>query len=173
VIPEDPTSIHPLDHPLNHSVQSGDLLAWDYDELSGLYRYVNMFIQSMTMSSYSHVGIAIRRGSDVFVLEATQPKIRISPLKNKGDFYVLPLGPVDHDELERIAQDYIGKEYSILDCIRAYLGLKINSNKRWQCAELAVRVYQRLGIELKPARLTPQSLIKTALIYSKAGLWYF
>ena len=154
-------------------IKSGDLLAWSYDELSGWYRFVNKTIQLMTLSSYSHVGIAIVDGGDTYVLEATRPYIKLSKAQEKGHFYVVSMNLENTEELMDIAKEYLGKPYSLMDCVRAFFGYQTAKDDQYQCAELCAEVYERLGEEFFPEKNTPQGLVKAALSYTGSSLWYF
>ena len=154
-------------------INSGDLLAWSYDGLKGYYRYLNQFIQLVTMSSYSHVGIAVIIEGEILVLEATQPMIQMTPIKKKGHFYFIPMHAPNANKLSELIHLYIGKRYSVWDCIRAYFGWTVTDNNRYQCAELCTEVYEHLGLNIKPDRITPQGLVRAALIKTKSGLFYF
>lgn len=156
-----------------HQIQSGDLLAWDYVDSKGLSRFVKKFVQLMTLSDYAHVGIAIVKDDILHVFEAREPVIEITPLVNRGSFYVVPMNLTDTTNLQQVMERYVGKKYSLVDCVRAYLGYETNSNDSWQCAEVANQVYIDMGIELNPVKTTPGGVVKAAILYSKTGLWIF
>lgn len=156
-------------------VQSGDLLAFTTAERgSFMGRLVQNFIRVMTLSEYAHVGVAITLNGIPHVLEAIQPKIIIRPLKTDEVFYVVPMHIEKHDTntLYEMMQDYIGCKYSIWDCIQAYVGRISKRDDRWQCAELAADLYERLELtDFKPRRKTPSHVVKAAMLYSKSGMW--
>ncbi|WP_238397532.1 hypothetical protein [Piscirickettsia salmonis] len=86
--------------------------------------------------------------------------VRIIPIdKLPADYEVIKtqvtlLGDAEAFILQHLA------DYSIIDAIRAGLGLKQNNSKGWQCAEFAAQILKRCGLRL-PERenLTPIELI--------------
>lgn len=157
----------------DRQIQTGDLLAWGYIDAKGFGRYVRGFVQMMTLSTYSHVGIAYVKDDILHVIEAVEPCISINRIDLEDTFYVVPMNISNTTNLEDIANDYVGKKYSLLDCVRGYLGVSTDDNNRWQCAELSTEIYRRLGHDIKPRRLTPQEVVQAALRYttSASGLW--
>lgn len=154
-------------------IQTGDLLAWDSDRYTGWSKLVISFIRVMTLSEYGHVGVAFVDNGKVFVLEAVNPKVRIQPISAGTKLYVVSMNLRSTESLQRIMQGYLGCQYSIMDCIRAYLGLTTKRDDNWQCAELANDVYQQLGVELKPKRVTPSGMVHAALQFSQSNLWIY
>lgn len=154
-------------------IQSGDLLAWENDHYTGWNRFVVTFVRFMTLSEYGHVGVAHVRDGVVYALEAVNPVVRIQPIPVRSKIYVVSMNIQDTTKLYDHIQKYVGRPYSILDCIRAYLGVVTKSDDRWQCAELANEIYSKLGIDLKPKRITPSGVVEAALRHSHSSLWIY
>lgn len=157
----------------HRTIKSGDLLIWDETHHDYWGKLLIRFIRFMTMSEYGHVGIAIVRKNEVFVLEAIQPRVAITFLGSRTNFYVVSMNIKDLGYLEDIAQKFLRCRYSLLDCVRGFLGVQTSTDNRWQCAELCNEVYLELGIDLKPNRVTPSGIVRAALDYSFSNLWIY
>lgn len=144
------------------SIQSGDLLAWSSDGATLMSRILTFVVRIFTLSEYSHVGIALREGDRVYVLEATIPRIQLRLLSERKGFYHVPMHVLWSQKLEDYLKHYIGKPYGILDCIRGYLGHTDPSDDRWQCAELCNDFYRQAEIDLGE-NYTPSKVVREAI----------
>jgi hypothetical protein len=152
-------------------IHSGDLLAWSNANGTRLSRLIKSIIRLLTMSEYSHVGIAFCMDNEVYVLEALEPSIKLTLLRTVPGFYHIPMNIEWQPEYSRILADYICKSYSILDAIRGFFGKTDTSNDRWQCAELANDFYRRIGLDFGDA-YTPGLLIKAILMQTDTTINY-
>lgn len=142
------------------NVQTGDLIAWSgvTEDKSSLW--LNL-VRLGTVSNFGHVSIAWRIGPELYHYEATMPRIRVTKITDQAQFYYLPISKhLKRTPDQSFFADKIGLKYSIMDALRAYLGLTVHDDKRYQCAELAKAFYVSQGVEVKPHRLTPSGLIK-------------
>lgn len=149
-------------------LQSGDLLAW-----SGNYTgptLIRNIIRFFSMSEYSHVGICIRLEDRVYVVEATINSIRLVPLSEKDEFYHIPMNIEWKPGYNEMVTKYVGLTYSWMDAIRAYLGIDVKNDDKWQCAELANDFYKKLGLDFGK-NLTPSRLVKQVLRQTNAPIY--
>jgi len=141
------------------NVQTGDLIAWSGVTKDKSSLWLNL-VRLGTMSNYGHVSVAWRIGPELYHYEATMPRIRVTKITDQAQFYFLPISkylskPAD----QSFFADKIGLRYSLLDAFRAYLGLTVHDDHRYQCAELSKQFYSSQGLEVHPKRLTPSGLI--------------
>lgn len=156
----------------NHrdEIRSGDLLIWSKDKSSSLSNFYLSIIRFFTTSEYGHVGIALRIFGRLFVVEATSPYIRLVPVSLKDEFYHIPLKikwSIDYIDL---LFEYLGCKYSIFDAVRGYLGVVLKKDNRWQCVELAIDFYKKIGIDFGND-YTPTGFVKNVLEISKKPIY--
>lgn len=148
------------------AIQTGDLLAWSRDPYSTATDVVLQLIEKITRSDYGHVGIAWRfhdgLDDELFVVEATMPKIRIARLTSNQPFYCVPMNVNWDEKSKSFLMSKIGYPYGFLDAIRGGLGIRVKHDMKWQCAELAHAFYEVLGIVLKDD-YRPGALVKNAM----------
>jgi hypothetical protein len=145
------------------NIQPGDLLLWGASDISKWKNTVLSFIRLMTWSKFGHVGIAARKGGGpVCIVEAVIPEVRITELQYTGRFYHIPMHLNWSPEAEIFIFDKVGLGYSMMDAVRAYLGVTLENDHKWQCAELAHDFYQILNVDLGNA-YTPKAIAKNAV----------
>lgn len=151
-------------------IQSGDLLAWKKDSQSVISDTLVQGIRAMTKSRYGHVGIAWRchdgLDDELFVIEATFPKIRAARLCISNDFHCVPMGLQWTPPGKGFLIDKIGKSYSIADAARAFYGIQLKDDDEYQCVELAHYFYEKYGIVLQHD-FTPGGIVKAAELHTK------
>jgi len=152
-------------------IASGDLLVWKKSKFSKTSNFYLNLIRFFTRSEYAHVGVAWRIDGRLFVVEASQPVVRIVPVKEADEFYHISMDIAWTEFSENWLLDKVGLKYSILDAVRAYLGKTIEDDRRYQCAELANEFYKLHGINLSYA-FTPSLLVSEALENTFAELNY-
>lgn len=140
-----PIQVYYEDH--RSQIRSGDLLAWSHDKFSVIGDLTLAAIRKLTDSDYGHVGITWKVGDRLLVIEATMPKVKIMPVSLKDEFYHVPVGLQWKKPYEEFLLDKVGLDYSIMDDIRAYYGLVVEDDNKWQCAELANRFYKSTGLD--------------------------
>lgn len=141
------------------TIQSGDLLIWSRDKRSTISNIYLNLIRFFTRSEFAHVAIAWRLEGRLYIVEATMPVVRLTPVWDDDSFYHVPMGVTWTKEGEDFLLDKIGMMYSLVDAIRGYLGLTITKDTHWQCAELCNYFYRLLGLDLHDA-FTPSSLVE-------------
>lgn len=128
-------------------MRSGDLLAWDQGRGGIFSRLTVAIIKLFTGSRYGHVGVVWVCSGRVFVVEASQPQVRLTPISSIKEFFYIPTRVRWRKKYEYFLLSKVGLNYSLGDCIRAYLGiLNEKDNDRYQCAELACEFYKLTGI---------------------------
>jgi len=144
-------------------IKSGDLLAWSKSPTDKVISNIFLsIVKFFTKSNYGHVGIAWRMGGRLLVVEAVIPFIHVYPVSKRESFYWIPTNiPWTPSYIKHLLK-YLGTSYSIIDCIRAYLGDTDPSNNRWQCAELCNDYYKNIGINLGKAD-TPVEIVEAML----------
>lgn len=155
------------------AVNTGDLLGWMGDNTRTYGDKSLKLIRMITGEKFGHVGIAVRMhdglDDELMVVEATIPKIRITRLTTEKDFYCVPMGVQWTVMNKSFLMSKIGLHYGIADAIRAAMGMRIEHDMTWQCAELAYCFYEASGI-IMPEAYTPGKLVQESLIYSKNTL---
>lgn len=128
-------------------MRSGDLIAWDKSGGGLISKLTIFFIKLFTGSRYGHVGVLWVKGGRVFVIEAAQPYVRITPVSALKEFFHIPTRVRWLKQYEEFLLSKVGLKYSLMDCIRAYFGtLNNKDNNRYQCAELACEFYKLANI---------------------------
>lgn len=148
-----------LTNPELKDIKSGDLIAW-----CGNKGFYNKLIRLVTLSEYTHVGIAIIENGKLYVVEATRPVVRKVELAGRTPFHHIPMGVVVDTVLSKVLDDFIGKEYSMLQAALSVFNIYIDDDK-WYCTEQCYEFYRRAGIEFDK-RLTPTKFVRQAISYS-------
>lgn len=144
------------------AIQPGDLLVWSKDRTSVISNFFLKLVRFFTVSDYAHVSVAMRDDGKLAIIEATIPEVRKYTIDDKDEFYHIPMYVEWKDEYKDFLLSKIGMKYSILDAIRAYLGITLERDDRYQCVELANEFYKLAGIDLGDV-YTPNGLVYTAL----------
>lgn len=138
------------------SINDGDVLAWTHtaSPFRSWYDFKVFLVRLFTRSEYSHVGIAVRFGGRVFVLESVTGGIRLMPLSK-----CLPCYLIRDDkpfDVER-AMSVCGEPYSQLEAILGEFGRTDENNGVWQCSEF-VKWAKQL-----PCNATPSAVVSYLL----------
>ena len=156
------------------SIQAGDLLAWSHDPYSTITDLTLKTIAKITKSDYGHVGIAWRChdgiDDELFVVEATIPKIRIARVTTDRPFHCVPMGIEWNNFNKSFLLSKLDYPYGVLDALRGSLGWRANRDMKWQCAELAHAFYEASGIFLRK-EYTPGQLIKNAMEHTGSRVY--
>ena len=149
------------------AIRSGDLLAWKSDPYSSIGDFFTQSIRVLTRSQYGHVGIAWRChdgiGDELFVIEATIPRIRVARVVADSSFDCIPMYVPWEAYNKEFLVSKIGLPYSYMDALRAFYGWTLeDKDDRWQCAELSNEFYQASGLYFTHDN-TPKGLINSIL----------
>jgi len=144
-------------------IQSGDLIGQSHRGWGSWYDIQIQLVRAFTQSEFSHVGCAWVVGGRVFILEAVGSGVRIFPLSQAGDFYLIPFGGRWTTEAEQFALAQIGEPYSKWQAIKAFFGwVKPGDTGRWMCAKYVNETLRRCDHEFGEA-FTPSQLVEAAL----------
>jgi hypothetical protein len=153
-------------------IQSGDLLVWSKDKRSTISNVYLNVIRFATSSEYAHTAIAWRINGRLFIVEATMPNIRLIPVMVDDEFFHIPMGLEWQNESEEYLIDKLGLLYSLFDAMRGYLGITLENDRKYQCAELCKEFYELHGIVLGNS-FTPAKLVNDILEnYGKSMTMY-
>ena len=148
---------------VRHEIKTGDLIAWKTTKITSFFTFILYLYQKILKAQYTHVGVAVREGDRVFVLEATPPVVRLFPLSLSGDFYHIPT----KFDRKSTQLDFLlltlGRKYSLLDLIRS--SFKFGSdNADYYCSELCADYYNAIGhINNEWAGETPDAIVHEIL----------
>lgn len=144
-------------------ISSGDLLLWKNSKTSKLSDILLKGISYAMKSEYSHVGIAWRLNDaiddELFVIEATLPKINIARVSDEEEYYCVPISVNWEEKNKNFIIDKVGLPYGLSDAIRTYFGFVLERDDRWQCFELAHAFLEQSGIYL-PYDFRPTQFIE-------------
>lgn len=123
------------------------------------------YIQLATASPWSHCGIIIEKGNQLYVLEASNV-VKLTPLfdwLDKGRFGVFEYRRVVDKPIKIQYKKYLGRPYD--------LAFKLNNNKMY-CSELVYVIYkEQLGIELcKPRKVSSYHTFGLSKLMKKRGI---
>lgn len=146
-------------------IKTGDLLFWSHGSWRSWKSIQVVIVRAMTLSEYSHVGVAWVVNGRVFVVHAIGRGVCIEPLSTQGEFYWLPMRTEFSEEALDRAFSRVGDKYSKLQAIMGFLGLlKAGEDRVWQCAEFVVWFYQQVGYALSDC-VTPSGIARAAMAH--------
>lgn len=153
-------------------IKSGDLLIWSNDKFSSKSNFYLNGIRTFTRSEYAHTATAWNVEGRLMIVEATQPVVRLNPVRDHDEFFHIAM-PVEWTvDSEEFLISVIGCPYSFMDAVRAYLNMTVDKDNRYQCAELCKEFYLRHGIDLGEV-LTPAAIVRRALEVTGQSLTLF
>ena len=145
-------------------IKTGDLLAFGVRRYSTVTSLILKAYQEFTNSQYSHVGIALRIGDRILMVEATPPRVAITPIYKLEDFHLVPaeVKAPEHKSVEWLF-DKVGNKYSLFDMFVHYLGFDYRKNSGY-CSELAAAYYKHVGyLKSRDYGHTPDKIVKALL----------
>ncbi len=142
-------------------IKSGDVIAW---RGSGI---VSEFIRRVTGGDYSHVAIAWWLGDHLWVIQSQGGNatgiFRLSKVLH--DHAVLDwvaTGIAWTPQIEALALDLVGKDYSYLACAAVGLGLTPPAGGQ-VCSLLCASILNAAGLALPRKGMTPEMLVQDLL----------
>lgn len=142
-------------------IKTGDLIAWKTDKYRSILTFILFLYQKLTGALYTHVGIVVKIGGKLYVIEAVPPLVRIYPLENKEEFYWIDakVNAPAARQLKFLTSE-VGKPYSILDMFKSVFRLE-NNTKDYYCSELAAEFYYNFGyISDKSVGHSPDTMVR-------------
>ena len=140
------------------TITSGDVIAFTHMGWSSWSDIESQIVRMATRSEFSHVAIAWVVVERIFIIEAVVPEIRIFPLSNFKEFFILRTHIPMSIEAEEFALSRVGERYSKWEAIKGYFG-RNKDDRYWQCAEFVSSVLHKDGIDL-PGKDTPTDLVR-------------
>lgn len=126
-------------------IKTGDLIAFNRRRYNSLTSFVLWSYQKIARAEYSHVGIAMWSGNDLFIVEAIPPRVSITPIEAVEDFYWYSLElRTPEQTMNKFLKRYVGRPYGLFDMLTHYLGMEFNPNSLY-CSELASLFYYDIG----------------------------
>lgn len=144
------------------NINSGDLLIWENSKFSVVSNFYLNLIRLLTRSPYAHVAIAWRMEGRLYIVEATQPLVRLTPVRDSDEFFHVSMDLNWSKDSEDYLIEKIGTPYSLMDAGRALFGKTLENDNRYQCAELCNEFYSKHGFTLENA-FTPTALVETLM----------
>lgn len=135
------------------SIKTGDLLAWSHrvPPWKSWHDFKVWIVRLAQMSEYSHVGIAYWEDERLYVVEAVTPRPRKVLLSENLPCYHTTMHLYWTTSAYAKVMDYLhdeGYEYSAVEAIKGFFGINSRRNKRVQCAELVMTIFERCGVFL-------------------------
>lgn len=156
-------------------IKTGDLLAFTVRRFGSLTSFVLWLYQKFRKVKFSHVGVAVRLGDRLFIVEAVSPRVTITPISKVKDFYLIPTRIAENPKIKATEEDqisflmdFVEVKYSLVDMITHYIGMDVNDNGVY-CSELASAFYYHIGLLLeRDSGHTPQTLVEAVM--KKVGI---
>lgn len=145
---------------IRDQIKSGYTLAWTHRKLKTWYDFKVMLVRAVTMSKYSHVGMAIVLAGRVWVVESVTPHIRMVPLSNLLPCDLITDEVLTDEQVER-AISFVGREdytYSQLEAVKAYFGRNNPLDKSIECAEFVNMAHDRNDWKATPSAVVDRLL---------------
>lgn len=153
------------------NIKSGDLLVWSERKASSLAEWTLYLVQTFTRSSYDHTGTAWVVGDRVLVVEATVPKVAISVLSTKENFYHLPMPIEWKPEYEEHLLSNVGKKYGFMNILKMSLGIGKTDPNEWFCSQMSADFYLKVGyITQDEIGYTPKDVVEGLMSKTGVGL---
>lgn len=152
---------------IRNEIKTGDLIAWKTTKITSFFTFILYLYQKILKAQYTHVGVAVREGDRIFVLEATPPVVRLHPLSLSGDFYLIPTKFERRSSQLDFLLVTLGRKYSIFDMVRSMFKFGTD-NSDYYCSELCADYYNAIGhINNEWAGETPDAIVREILKVNK------
>ena len=142
------------------SIKDGYVLAWTHraSPFASWYDFKVWAVKLFQASEYTHVGIALRFGGRVFVLESVTGGIRLIPLSKCLPCYLISCNDLFTEADIDNAMSVCGEQYSNFEAIRGLFDETDEGNGLWQCSEF-VKWAKKL-----PCKATPSAVVNHLLV---------
>jgi uncharacterized protein YycO len=138
---------------------AGDILLYSGKDL------VDTVIREVTMSDWNHVAV-VMPGENTMV-EALPGGVQIAPITEMGEnVWHVQTGLIWDEKATAFVKSVLGEPYSYLNDLLAGLGYPPATEKAWECAQLASKILEILGMKLPSVCNTPQEV---AMACAKKG----
>ena len=150
---------------MKHEIKTGDTLAFTTKKITSITSFFLWMYQKFAKVKYSHVGIAVWLGDRLFIVEAVQPRVSITPISKVDSFYHVPVSTdrTSDDIKVSFLMDYVDTPYSLIDMGLHYLNMSSDKSSIY-CSALAAAFYFYIGVLLdKDMGHSPQKLVDSLL----------
>lgn len=149
---------------IRSELKTGDLIAWDDAELDSFFGIILYLYQKILKAKYTHVGVVVRIGGRVFIVEATPPEVRLIPLKMLTDFYHIKANVKANPQSQiKFLLATLGTTYSLWDMAKGLFKLG-SSKKDFYCSELAGHFYNEFGhLTDRTAGFSPDTIVEALI----------
>lgn len=144
-------------------LKTGDLLVWGKAPIQRKALNYLDIVRVATTSNFGHVSVVWDEGPELSHVEAVKPVIVKRKIMKSNGLYVIQMGlNISDKEMVEFHRDKLGLKYGTLDAFRAWLGITLKDENKWQCAELCLEFYRSLGLDI-PNAFTPTDLVTTVM----------
>ena len=144
-------------------LKTGDLLVWGKAPVQRKTLNYLDIVRVATTSNFGHVSVVWDEGPKPSHVEAVKPVIVKRKIMKSNGLYVIPMGlSISDKEMSEFFWDKLGLKYGTLDAFRAWIGITLKDENKWQCAELSLAFYRHFGLKLSDA-FTPRELVRTIM----------
>lgn len=152
---------------MRDEIKTGDLMAFRVRRYGTLTSFALWLYQKITKVRFSHVGVAMKLGEHLFIVEAISPRVTITPISKVKEFYLVPVKIKTNEENQvDYLLDFVEMNYSLISLVTHYFGFESPSNKVY-CSELASGFYYHVGLlHERESGHTPEKLTEAVLAKS-------
>lgn len=150
---------------MKHEIKTGDTLAFTTSKITSVTSFFLWLYQKLAKVKYSHVGIAVWLGDRLFIVEAVQPRVSITPISKVDSFYHIPVNTSKSVDDVKVSflMDYVDTPYSLSDMVLHYFNISSSKGSIY-CSALASAFYFHIGvIRDKDLGHSPQKLVDALL----------
>jgi len=145
---------------IRHEMKTGDLLIWKTRSVANIFDFLLFLYQKIFGAKYTHVGIVVKMGNRLMMVDAAPPVVKVFPISLCRDFYLVKTNIEDKDSHIDVLFNRLGNKYSLLDMVRGVFKFKRNAKEDY-CSDLASEFYNQIGyIDDEDAGQTPDSLVE-------------
>lgn len=143
------------------TIKTGDLIAFRVRRYDSVVSLVLKAYQFVAGAEFSHVGIALRNSDGIFIVEATPPRVTITPLHKVDDFYLVRADVQATEESQKsFLYSKYGVRYSLVDMFTHYIGMDFKKDSLY-CSEFASEFYTHSGfLRERESGHTPDKITK-------------
>lgn len=126
-----------------NKIKTGDLLVRTRPISPGISKFISQTVRFFSTSIYTHVGIILREGDNLYVIESIYPKIQKIELCNVEDFFIVETNlseKVNEKEVNLLLNE-VGKKLSVGHSLFSLLNI-LRGKKYWSCTRLTNYFYK-------------------------------
>ncbi len=152
-------------------IKSGDLLVWTEKRFTTFADIAMFFIQLFTRSRYDHTAVAWVVGDRVLCIEARVPKVQVTEVSSKTNFYHLSVPAEWKEEYAQFLLSKVGLRYGFMNILKRALGFKNVDPYEQFCSQLVAEFYEKIGYtKTDELGWTPEDVVEGLLLKTGNGL---